>query len=438
MSKSTRAEILRQAGNNIYMSLDYNLAPAIFDGRAAEAITAYRNSLLSSNNDMDKAKALKNISSTELRIHGYRVQRGTTDRKYLSEAASNLYAALSLPTITAEWRDQNIPSLERILDDVLQNITEGHEEKQRAIDWLLNFLNEVRPNGGLSNEKVHSLYTCIIGDIIMDHVRCLESGDFKGAAVIKNCNGLLIKAGSFCTDEVHTKRLEELKDSVHLQLCLLESQQTLKTANQMLVLALEDETPSIEMFWEIIDMYRHVIVLTREKVVEVEAEACSHTGKIFRVVFHDNVRAKTYYKLCVHLCLSLAPKMMDSEWWYQECIEANKVFQLEDDRLAEEARLRDTAVVREELKAELEELNGKKSLGAQDLMKWVFERHPPKVAGATLGVLAADTAPDVVKKELLKMIRHYHPDRNGNEDAKWRYLCGQITAILNAKYEYYK
>ncbi|PRP81508.1 hypothetical protein PROFUN_10870 [Planoprotostelium fungivorum] len=431
---TTRAEHFRQLGNKYYMSLDPNLSPTIFIGRAGDAINAYRNSLLSSENDGDRAKALKNIGMTHLRTYEFQTQKQIAgELNCLRESAIHFYKALSFGQITREWHQINLPHLERILADMVRSIEQSEDGSQRVVQWLTSFLDEVSPVGGLTREKVLSLYTCVIDAIIRRHVRCLEDGDFMGAAVIKDCNRLLVRAACFCQD----KELDETRDSVHLQQSLMESLQLMRTANEMLHHVLEQETLSMDMIWEILDIYKRVIVLTHERLLEVEAEAYSHTARIFRVIFHDNNRAKAYYRRCIHLCLSMSPKMMDSHAWYQECIEANIVFQQEEDRLAEEVRLRDTEVLREELKAELSELDGKRNKSVQKIFEWLLERHPPRNVDV-VEKLAAVAAPGEVKKYLLKMIRLYHPDKNEGEDAKWRYLCGQITSLLNEKFANYK
>ncbi|PRP77634.1 hypothetical protein PROFUN_00495 [Planoprotostelium fungivorum] len=410
---NTRAEHLRQLGNQHYMSLDFNWVHP---------------------SSVDRAKALKNSARTHLRVYEFQCQRQIVGKMdSLSEAASNLYTALSLNEITEEWYLENIPLLESILDDAALSITENGQEGQKWAQWLTSFLNSVAPDGGLSSSSVVSLYTRIIELIIRIHVRCLEEGDFKGAAVIKDCNRLIIRAERFGVND----ELNEQRERVHLQDGLLESLQLMNSANEMLHLVLEQETISTDTVWDIVDTYRRVIVLTREKLVEVEAEAYSHTARIFRVILHDHDRAKHYYKLCVHLCLSMSPKMMDSHSWYQECVEANRLFQIEEDRIEEEARLRDTSVLREEMKAELEELYGKKDLSVQKIMEWLLQRHPVKT-GDPMEQLAPDAAPLTVKRYLLNVIRRYHPDRNENQDPKWRYLCGKITTLLNGKYEFYK
>lgn len=87
------------------------------------------------------------------------------------------------------------------------------------------------------------------------------------------------------------------------------------------------------------------------------------------------------------------------------------------------------------LKKELEELN-KHTEDATDLLKFVYERFPPKNPEH---VLAAGYKENM-KKALCKAIQHYHPDRINVKDhgIKWKVLCEEITKRLTNKYECWK
>ncbi len=54
---------------------------------------------------------------------------------------------------------------------------------------------------------------------------------------------------------------------------------------------------------------------------------CSKLGFVFRNVFRLQSYARTYYKQCISLALTLHPRNMAGVPWYDEATEAMRVFQ---------------------------------------------------------------------------------------------------------------
>jgi hypothetical protein len=65
------------------------------------------------------------------------------------------------------------------------------------------------------------------------------------------------------------------------------------------------------------------------------------------------------------------------------------------------------------------------SSSAENLLKHVYTKHPPKNPSHTMGLLSPGD-PGLTRKALLRAISHYHTDKNrvAEHGMKWHVLCG--------------
>ncbi|UJR24255.1 hypothetical protein I4U23_027222 [Adineta vaga] len=81
--------------------------------------------------------------------------------------------------------------------------------------------------------------------------------------------------------------------------------------------------------------------------------------------------------------------------------------------------------------AELAALEKHAEDGIAAFLSHIYKVHPPAKQGATLGAIDASK----LQKTTQKALSHYHPDSQPAEmDEKSKFLCLEITKILNAKY----
>jgi hypothetical protein len=81
---------------------------------------------------------------------------------------------------------------------------------------------------------------------------------------------------------LETQKLDELIESVLFQECIAEGQKQKHIADQFYDKAInENEEIDIELLWDTIDLYKSAILLTKEKVIEIEAECLSKIGIVY-------------------------------------------------------------------------------------------------------------------------------------------------------------
>jgi hypothetical protein len=75
------------------------------------------------------------------------------------------------------------------------------------------------------------------------------------------------------------------------------------------------------------------------------------------------------------------------------------------------------------------------SSSAENLLKHVYAKHPPKNPSHTMGLLSPGD-PGLTKKALLRAISHYHTDKNrvAEHGMTWHVLCGVrvICSVLSS------
>lgn len=92
----------------------------------------------------------------------------------------------------------------------------------------------------------------------------------------------------------------------------------------------------------------------------------------------------------------------------------------------------------EALEPELKALNKAAADNWQALVKHCYSKHPPKISPPYQLDPDVKLTADNGKKTLKQAIIHYHPDKNVEQDVKWRVLCEEIVKLLNRCFECFK
>jgi len=199
-------------------------------------------------------------------------------------------------------------------------------------------------------------------------------------------------------------------------------------------LAHSDGAAHIDVAWDIVDHYRHAILLSEGREVENEAVAFAGIGTVFYKVLNLPAASKQYFHRAVELALTLGIYVQSCAW-YQAAAETLEAFQQQASKEADEETRKRRAPILASLSEELQLLEEHQAKGAAEFLAFIYTSFPPK---------NTDHIQDKAKprkKQLLTATVHYHPDRISEafgHDPKWCVLCEEICKILTAFYEEYK
>jgi len=248
-------------------------------------------------------------------------------------------------------------------------------------------------------------------------------------------------------EETFSTDLEMRQDECLTMLAVADSLREIQNTDNMVAKIPEDfdveefeESEYAPFIWDIVDRYRHALILTRTRDVEIEAIAHARLGKVFGLFVGNMQRARENLKISLELADSLRPKIVSHNEWHKEATRLLQQFQQEqveeEQRAADEGR----SDILELLKTELANLrtiyneciqvyNDENTI---KFMKYLYTTHPPKNAEHTFDSAFEGAKP--VKKALRLTILHYHPDKqpkSGEGARKWSVLCEEITKRLN-------
>lgn len=262
----------------------------------------------------------------------------------------------------------------------------------------------------------------------------------RALSLIVECHAYLVNASVFARDNpLFMEDISDLNDQVLTQQCLLESQQARIRGDERLEAHMADssiEGLNMDLVWAVADDYKEAILRSREREMESEAHAQSRLGRLYGKVLKDKERAHRCYQSCVTLALSMSPRTFERDAWFTEAKEQVRLYQLA--RQAAEARFtaEDEAPLLAELRDEIAALKAAAERGASNLLKHIYETHPPKNKEHTCGKVTAD----YIKKSVKTALLHYSQDKAiaAGLDKKWIVLLGQICRELTAKHEMLK
>jgi hypothetical protein len=171
----------------------------------------------------------------------------------------------------------------------------------------------------------------------------------------------------------------------------------------------QEEEVQLELTRDAVDCYLQFIVLSRDKSLE------SQLGRLYELMTL-NEKSREYYKFTIQLAMAIHPKM-DKFQQKQKWIDERK----------EREAIR--AHMRIELKKVLDELKKASQQSAQELLNFIYSKHPPK-----RGTKSIDST---IRAQYKMALLHYHPDKQDLEEhgLKWIILSEEITVLLTYHFE---
>jgi len=423
-------------------------APALRESYLRDAIKHYNTTLHEGRvSASDRVVILRNIGVANSKIPSALHPSEVEKRVYhVQEALQHLTAAKALAqqlqaTDSRPFDPLWFEKVEAHLNDTVEFAFRscGELPPTARLKWLLRLLEATKQDDGLTADLLTRLSTIVMNGAI----QLSEDSNFIAAAnLLEDFNRLFVESVQHSTKAVENRpelaylltESEDLVERRYLLLCVCESVKVrMAAADDLLAKQLQDEF-EFQMIWSIIDLFHQSILLTREKDIENEALCLSRIGRLFHKVVKLKDKARECYRKCIELALTLTPRNMAGVDWYDEANEALQQLQREDllyqDKLYEEAR----QSLLEEHKAILVEIDAASDISATKLLEHIYQTHPPKNPNHVLETPTART----MKKVLLRAVVHYHPDKQSEDDPKWKFLCQEITKRINVHYSVFK
>ena len=177
----------------------------------------------------------------------------------------------------------------------------------------------------------------------------------------------------------------------------------------------QEEEVQLELTRDAVDCYLQFIVLSRDKSLESQVIAHGQLGRLYELMTL-NEKSREYYKFTIQLAMAIHPKM-DKFQQKQKWIDERK----------EREAIRDH--MRIELKKVLDELKKASQQSAQELLNFIYSKHPPK-----RGTKSIDST---IRAQYKMALLHYHPDKQDLEEhgLKWIILSEEITVLLTYHFE---
>ncbi|CAF1124830.1 unnamed protein product [Rotaria sp. Silwood1] len=433
---STPSVRYREQGNEIFTKLQEqkHAAPVALQGRFTDALKYYNQALNTSVNDDERASAYKNLGV----LFAYQITSSDIQSVNRKELDYNLKECITSygsafrfgrTTKSEEW----LTSINRQINDFVYDCCASFlmlptEEHLRVFHFITNCFERT------DLKKLDSVATVYysLGQLTFEKAVKYFKDEPR---LIYDCQPYLDRALYWACelDSFRSTDLEELRSSIWLHQCMHESANARRIGVRMLKEHLEnDEHLNMDVIWTIIDKFREAILLAKEHDIEgKEARACHHTAVVYEKVLKMTDTAYNYHLRCITLAQTLVPRNLTTHDWYVisssfvEQYRAKKVY--EEEAVNEELKKK----FRIELALELKELDKKAEKGICEFLEHIYNKYPPRKAGATMGSTDSNELSKTVKKAIL----HYHPDSQSTfNDAKWTFLCTEITKILNIKY----
>ena len=379
-------------GNVIFKSVcnDAALAPVVYQNRMSEALQFYNKALASCYKVEDRASILKNIATTQFRI------------------GNRLYGSLQWNVASRTKFKEITYFLEQSLESYGKALNAGkcskdsrwkaqvEEKGTECVDLIWKFVLEDPQyqsndeNGGLSQLIGRIYQICLKTDglirgklffklgrlSLQKAVQYQENGDQKKALHLLKDNYTAVEEA-----KQHLGLLEDvidLEDSTWIHQSIAESAMARERGELVWKSATQDnEHLEMELVWDAVDHYNQAIILARERCLESEAMAHSQLGQLYEALVLAD-KSKEHYKAAVDLVQVMQPRNFNNHTWYKKCLSGLKKYQDQQrwkERKEQEA-LR--APIKEELKDVLDELKAASAKSAEDLLKLIYAKHPPK------------------------------------------------------------
>ncbi|CAF1936178.1 unnamed protein product [Rotaria magnacalcarata] len=436
---TTPSEKYRQQGNEIFAILkeQEHAAFVVRQGRFTDVLKYYNQALNASMNDDERASAHKNLGA----LYTYQITRTNIESANKNDYNYNLKECITSygyafqfgrKAKSQEWLISIRHQINNFVSDCYaQFLLLPTEERLRALEFTVNCFERTTLT---RLDSVATDYYALGKLMFQEALKHFK----KEPKLIYNCLPTLNRA-FYWACEPHTFRsteIKELQDSIWLHQCIHESSNARHTGVRMLDYHLQnDEELNVDFIWTIIDKFREAILLAKENDIEGEARACHCTAIVYGKVLKMDDIAYNYHLRCITLAQTLVPRNLTKHEWYMKSssfVQNYRAKKVNEEEKIDEERYKN---FRTELASDLKELNEAAAKGTHELLKHIYEKHPPRKEGATMGSTESDQLIKTVKKALL----HYHPDTQSVfNDKKWSFFCTEITKILNAKHELLK
>jgi hypothetical protein len=223
--------------------------------------------------------------------------------------------------------------------------------------------------------------------------------------------------------------LAVLEEDCRLQLSIAKSGQMIFVGNEHLKEAVSaGEGLCTWLLDDAIDCFRQAIVHARGVDLEHEAWAKSRLGHVFSHVLKQPANGHMLYKDCIHTALSLYPRQRcDSKNWFIEANRAAEAYQKQVNARDQAEIDKRRAPVLEALSAQLKLLKQASGKGASEFLEFLYATYGEGCPGRD--------AENTLRKQLLKAITLFHPDKCNQDDLQKKTLYEEIMKMLNHHYE---
>ena len=443
------SNVARNEGNQFLLeSKKIGLAPAVKILRVQKALNMYNRAVKASVNDKERASAYKNI----MICSSYLFQCYTKEHDlnqclfYVKECFSNGNQALDFGKydMGKNWLQNIQEKLEEISQSTINFVNVNMEPKERC-RVLERFCSDL--GSKLLNIKT-KFYEKIASDYFHMSVVFLEKSDFKGSLnAIAEANMPLLKLEELLhTQDVAnfstlSEFLKSMKDDLYKNKCISQCMQSRFVADLMLNEIIEDPTVNTTFLvvWNVIDLLRESIILTRENDVEQEAVSLSKLAMVYHNILLLKPRAKVIVTQVMQMAKSMQPRNFDKEKWFTDASAIFSQYQSEQRREEEKEKEKFNIQYLKNLKPRLDELKKNSTNSTQKFLSWLYTMNPPKHhLNFSVDIENIKNAPgEKTKKLLSQAIIYYHPDKidASKYGMEYKLFSEEIVKRLTAKYE---
>ncbi len=437
---------LLDEGNACYSkALTPGLAPGLHFGRLEDALRLYHRAHSKAGNKEELASACKNISMCSWRLS---VLHATKDvSRAVFHAREGVLFLLEASRLR-QWKPNGwLLQLASVCSEALTTTVKEMCDDDARLDLLRAACGPLGVPGPTFDCKELAYFVALIW---LTRARCAfhKSLVVERDTSAKVCGMLLGEAEEGCSfslsslmkagEETAIKKEEvmELLRDVVIQARIVEAEASLHDALDHFKRYMFDEDFDMFAIMVALDLFQKVLATSGGLAVEAEAIACARMGQIFFNVLKVQEKGHRFCLQAVQLAASMHPKIFNQCDWYQVCVQIIEKWRREKQIEEEAGWQKKREPIMEKLKPVLYELKSQASKPIAFLLKFLFEKHPPKDEEAVLG--SVDAA--ALKNTLLKAIRIYHPDKNPRDvhGDEWFVLCEEICKILNMKLELLK
>ena len=388
---------LKEKGNQLFRDSCERKGP-IFKLGMLEAIECYNQALRSASTIKDRASILKNIAAAQFRL-SQRIQKGIRNKKssrrgqmkkeilyYSKESLRNAQLAIQegAETHGQLWTIQLQGRCQKCANSIWSYLTnlftkEDASEFSVLSGRLHQFCSDL-------DGQLRAKFFLKLGQFtLVTAVRLREVGLYKESIQLLADNNLAIEEGKKFYGR-GVLEAEELVERTHAHLCIGYSAMARQKGDALWASAVGDKGAlDMDLVWAAVDSYRQAILNSREKCLESEAMSHCKLGQLYKSL-RNRQKSREHFQTTVDLELQLRPKNLTHTDWHKSAVDGLNTFQQEDLWTGSREKEKIRAPIRSELKEVLNELEMASEQSAAALVKYLYEKHPPKRGSIFEGV----------------------------------------------------